>query len=70
MCIILGQFGIPIEHIDIIIMLYEGYSAQVLHNRRLSRKIEIQSGVCQGYVMSPTLFVILVHWIMEKSSEK
>lgn len=67
MWLILENYGIPEKYINIIKLFYKNYTAQVLHNGTLTRKFEIQTGVRQGCVLSPTIFIILMDWVMTRA---
>ena len=63
---ILRSYGIPIKIINVIKLLYEGSSSCVRVGGSNTESFEITSGVKQGDVLSPVLFVIVVDWIMRR----
>jgi len=60
---ILLHYGIPVKIVNMIKTLYEGFSCQVLHQNRLTDKIEVSTGVRQGCLLSPILFLIVLDWV-------
>ena len=60
---ILLHYGVPPKFVDIIRRLYEGFSCQVIHGGRLSDNFEISSGVRQGCLLSPLLFLVVLDWV-------
>lgn len=67
---IIESYGIPQKYIRIIKELYRDSSARVKWNGTLTDKITVESGVRQGCILSPTLFLILIDWIMKKATNK
>ena len=63
---ILRSYGIPIKIINVIKLLYEGSSSCVRVGGSNTESFEITSGLKQGDVLSPVLFVIVVDWIMRR----
>ena len=64
---ILLHYGIPSKLVDVIKMLYNGFSAQVLCDGELTEAFQVKTGVKQGCVLSPFLFSVAVDWIMTKT---
>jgi hypothetical protein len=65
---ILKIYGIPEKYIRIIKQLYKNYRGRVVHNGNVSELIKIASSVRQGCILSPTLFLVVVDWIMRKAT--
>jgi hypothetical protein len=66
---ILKIYGIPEKYIRIIKQLYENYRARVVNNGKVSEQIKIASGIRQGCVLSPTVFLVVVDWVMRKATQ-
>lgn len=66
---ILRQYGLPTKIINLIKLFYDGYKARLEHEGAITEEIAIESGVKQGCILSPTLFLILVDWIMRKVTD-
>lgn len=68
----MGKYGIPQQIIDLIKSSYEGYTCQVVHEGRVSEPIPVTTGVRQGSVLSPALFLMVLDEVVRKvtSTEK
>lgn len=60
--------GVPAKLIRLIKGLYTNATCRVLHEKLLSDKINIQSGVRQGCVLSPLLFNCVLDVVMNKAT--
>ena len=60
---ILRNYGVPGKTVDIIRKLYEGFACQVIHDGRLSEEFQVTTGVRQGCLLSPLLFLVLLDWV-------
>jgi len=60
---ILGHYGIPPKIISVIKLLYEGFSCQVIHSGTMTAPFPVTTGVRQGCLLSPLLFLIVIDWI-------
>lgn len=68
---LLDHYGIPSKCACIIKNMYNGMKCQVIHGGDTSDEFEVQSGVRQGCLLSPFLFLLAIDWIMtETTSEK
>ncbi|CAH8662821.1 unnamed protein product [Heterobilharzia americana] len=69
---LLQYYGVPQTFIRLIQQLYEDATCQVIHNGKLSDAFEVKTGVKQGCLLSPMIFLIVVDWIMQQTvgSEK
>lgn len=65
---ILRHYGIPKKIVDIIKMLYIDFSAQVICGNELTDSFGVETGVKQGCVLSPLLFLIGIDWIMRQTT--
>ena len=62
-------YGFPAKIINIIQQLYENSTCQVIHNGKLTDTFHVQTGVRQGCLLSPTIFLLVIDWIMRKTTE-
>ena len=65
---LLAHYGIPQKFINIIKNSYEGTSCKVIHEGQLSESFEVKTGVRQGCLLSPFLFLLAIDWIMKSST--
>ena len=63
---ILSSYGIPTKILNIIIGLYRSGKCRIVHRGKLGRWFTVDSGVKQGCVLSPLLFLIVLDWVMRK----
>jgi len=60
---ILQHYGVPERLIQIIQELYNGYTCQVIHDGKLSDSFPVTTGVRQGCLLSPLLFLVVLDWV-------
>ncbi len=65
---ILQSYGIPEKYLNIIKDMYEGYSCSVRHDGKHSEWFNITSGVRQGCILSPFLFLTAIDWVMRRAT--
>jgi exonuclease III len=66
---IISQYGLPNKYLNMIKAFYNNYMASIEHNGILSEPINIETGVRQGCVMSPILFLMVIDWVMRKTTD-
>ena len=59
---LMGHYGIPPKFISIIKNTYHGMQCQVLHEGCVSEAFEVLTGVRQGCLLSPFLFLLCTDW--------
>ena len=59
---LMHHYGIPAKFVTLIQQMYENSTCQVMHNGKLSE--EVKTGVRQGCILSPLIFVTMIDWIM------
>ena len=67
---ILKAYGIPTKIVDAISILYKDTEAQVITPDGDTEFFEILAGVLQGDTLAPFLFIIVLHYPLEKLLEK
>jgi len=67
---LMHHYGIPPKFIKLIQALYESSSCQVIHNGKLSESFEMSTGVRQGCLLSPMIFIMVIDWIMRKVEDQ
>ena len=70
LCKLLRHYGILEKYIIFIQKTYEKCTCRDIHNGLLSELIEMLTGVRQGCLLSPFLFLLVIDWIMRKTTEK
>ena len=60
---LLRHYGLPVKIVTIIRALYEGFSAQVVHNGQKTEPLSMGTGVRQGCLLSPLLFLVTLDWV-------
>ena len=61
------HFGFPPKFVAIIQQL-EDATCQVIHDGKLTEPFSVQTGVRQGCLLSPTIFLMVVDWVMRQST--
>jgi len=66
---ILRHHGIPEKFIAIIQQSHYNSQIRVIHNRELTPPFSVKTGVRQGCILSPMLFLLVIDWIMKTTTE-
>ncbi|KAL9970778.1 hypothetical protein ACROYT_G023202 [Oculina patagonica] len=66
---LLKHYGIPEKIITLIQRTYEGMSCRVVHRGQLSDCFNVRTGVRQGCLLSPFMFLFVIDWIMRTTTE-
>ena len=66
---IFDHFGIPVIFKEIIKQLYDNATCQVIHNGKLTQPFNVETGVRQGCLLSPMIFLMVVDWIMREATK-
>ena len=66
---ILQHYGVPEKLVSVIKLLYTDFSAQVLCEGELTESFQVKTGVKQGCVLSPFLFLLGIDWIMKETTK-
>ena len=65
---LMSHYGIPKKYISLVKNTYEGMNCKVIHSGTISDSFQVKTGVRQGCVMSPFLFLLAVDWIMKETT--
>ena len=65
---LLGHYGIPGKMIRLIKCIYEDMNCRVIHAGRMSDSFHVNTGVRQGCLLSPFLFLLAIDWIMKTTT--
>nr|KAG5708827.1 hypothetical protein BaRGS_031981 [Batillaria attramentaria] len=55
--------------VNIIRQLYEDATCQVIHDGKLTEPFTVRTGVRQGCILSPTIFLMVVDWVMRQATD-
>jgi len=61
---ILQHYGLTTKIVTVIQKLYEKSSSAVRVNGDTSSWFQVETGVCQGCILSPLLFAIAIDWVL------
>jgi hypothetical protein len=64
----LRHYGVPEKLTSIIRNSYEGMTCRVIHGGKLTENFEVRTGVRQGCLLSPFLFLLAIDWVMKTST--
>ena len=66
---LLMHYGVPPKIANLIKETYEGMKCRVIHEGQLTESFEIRTGVRQGCLLSPFLFLLAIDWIMKSTTD-
>jgi hypothetical protein len=58
------RYGVPTQIVSLIKETYRGYACRVMHEGRVYEPLSVQTGVRQGCILSPTMFLIVIDAVM------
>ena len=67
---LLRHYGIPTNLVSLIKNSYEGTGCRVIHSGQLTKHFEVKTGVRQGCLLSPFLFLLVIDWIMKTCTKQ
>nr|KAG5686182.1 hypothetical protein BaRGS_012400 [Batillaria attramentaria] len=62
------HYGVPGKIISLIQCTYKDMSCRIAHAGQLSESFEVKTGVRQGCLLSPFLFLLVIDWIMKTTT--
>nr|KAG5711141.1 hypothetical protein BaRGS_004785 [Batillaria attramentaria] len=65
---LLRHYGDPGKIISLIQCTYQDMSCRIAHAGQLSESFEVKTGVRQGCLLSPFLFLLVIDWIMKTTT--
>lgn len=65
---LLRHYGIPIKLTSLIKNSYEGMTCRVAHGSHFTKSFAVRTGVRQGCLLSPFLFLLAIDWILKKTT--
>ena len=63
---ILRHYGIPSKRVNVIKMLYSDFKSKVICNTALTDAFSVTTGVKQGCILSPFLFILGIDWVLRQ----
>ena len=66
---IMRHYGIPNKYVSVIRETYQGMECRVLHGGDMSESFNVQTGVRQGCLLSPFLFLLAIDWVMRETTK-
>ena len=66
---LLRHHGVPEKLTNIVQKSYGGMVCRVIHRGQLTDAFQVHTGVRQGCLMSPFLFLLAIDWVMKQSTE-
>ena len=67
---LLRHYGMPDKIVNIIRVLYEGFSAQVIHNGQKTQPLNMRTRVRQGCLLCPLLFLVALNWVTRTAFDR
>ncbi|VDP54866.1 unnamed protein product [Schistosoma curassoni] len=67
---ILRHYGVPEKIVNIIRNSYDGLHCKIVHGGQLTDSFEVKTGVRQGCLLSPFLFLLVIDWIIKTSTSE
>ena len=64
---LLRVYGVPNKIVNMIKLTYDGFKAGVLHEGVISDEFEMKTGVKQGCLLSPLLFLVVLDWVTREA---
>nr|KAG5711528.1 hypothetical protein BaRGS_025955 [Batillaria attramentaria] len=65
---VVRHYGVPGKIISLIQCTYQDMSCRIAHAGQLSESFEVKTGVRQGCLLSPFLFLLVIDWIMKTTT--
>ena len=66
---VLQHYSIPEKIITLIRNTYDGMTCKVTHAGRLTESFQVKTGVRQGCLLSPFMFLVAIDWIMKTTTK-
>ena len=67
---LLRHYGLPAKCVTLIKNMHECFTCHVIFNGHVSEGFQIGTGVREGFLLSPLLFLIALDWTMKRSTEQ
>ncbi|VDP39645.1 unnamed protein product [Schistosoma margrebowiei] len=67
---LLRHYSVPQKIVNIIQNSYDGLHCKIVHGGQLTKSFEVKTGVRQGRLLSPFLFLLVIDWILKTSTSE
>ena len=67
---LLAHYGVPEKIISMIKCIYRDFKCKVIHKGKLSSEFSVETGVRQGCLLSPLIFILSIDWIMKHAETR
>ncbi|CAH8613024.1 unnamed protein product [Schistosoma curassoni] len=67
---LLRHYSVPQKIVNVIQNSYDGLNCKIVHGGQLTKSFEVKTGVRQGCLLSPFLFLLVTDWIMKTSTSE
>ncbi|MCG8432127.1 MAG: reverse transcriptase family protein, partial [Candidatus Omnitrophica bacterium] len=65
---ILRTYGVPSKIVQLIRKFYDHFECSIILEQTLTEWFEVKSGVRQGCILSPILFLVVIDWVMRQTT--
>ena len=65
---ILQAYGLPPKIINLIKMFYDNFECSIILGNTIAEAFPVKSGVRQGCILSPILFLVTIDWVMRQAT--
>ena len=65
---IVRSYGIPMKICNLMQAFYENFECSVILEKSVSEPFTVKSGVRQGCILSPILFLIVIDWVQRQTT--
>ena len=65
---IISSYGIPPKIVQLISIFYNNFECSIINGNTLTDWFKVESGVRQGCILSPILFLITIDWVMKNTT--
>ena len=63
---IMRHYGIPQKLVTLVDKMYDGTTCRILNEGQLTDSFQIKTGVKQGCLLSPFLFILALDWLLKE----
>ena len=60
---------IPSVFVNLIQQLYDNATCQMIHNGKLTEPFDVKTGVGQGCLILPMIFLMVIDWVMQETTK-